>query len=163
MMEFKKSNNSLRKENDSLKLAELRKKKTERENLMRMEELKKWVAKLLANEDRLQTEHKAEMDNLVEQMGALMEKVETIASDAVVKTKAELMKEYIEGRVDYWRLEGDIIAWEELKALAVAEEAEVSVSGGDGAWVPSSVDDATNEWAETGQGKEQEGDGQQQQ
>ncbi|KAL5797929.1 hypothetical protein ACOSQ2_002749 [Xanthoceras sorbifolium] len=70
-------------------------------------------------------EHKSKLDNLVEQVSVLMEKVEIVVCDAVVRIKAELLKEYKEGKVDHWNPDEAIAAWAELEALAAAEAAEV--------------------------------------
>ncbi|KAL5756482.1 hypothetical protein ACOSQ2_021228 [Xanthoceras sorbifolium] len=113
------------KEKYSLKLAKLNKKKAEHKIQAKMKGLENKVAELQANEDRLWTEHKAELDNLVEHVSVLIEKVETIADDAVVKTKTELMKEYKEGKFDQRRPDETIVTLEKLKALAAAEETKV--------------------------------------
>ncbi|KAL5787433.1 hypothetical protein ACOSP7_004382 [Xanthoceras sorbifolium] len=142
MKEFKELNNTLRKDNDSLKIVELKKNKVERESQTKMEELEKMVAKLQANKDRLRIEHRAELDNLFGQVNSMMEKMETIAGDAVVKTKAKIMQQYKDGKVNQWRPDEAIAAWEELKALAAAEEADVKAAVGSGGLVPSPAEDA---------------------
>ncbi|KAL5789788.1 hypothetical protein ACOSQ2_004676 [Xanthoceras sorbifolium] len=142
MKEFKELNNTLRKDNDSLKIVELKKNKVERESQTKMEELEKMVAKLQENKDRLRIEHRAELDNLFGQVNSMMEKMETIAGDAVVKTKAKIMQQYKDGKVNQWRPDEAIAAWEELKALATAEEADVKAAVGSGGLVPSPAEDA---------------------
>ncbi|KAL5857073.1 hypothetical protein ACOSQ3_004531 [Xanthoceras sorbifolium] len=142
MKEFKELNNTLRKDNDSLKIVELKKNKVERESQTKMKELEKMVAKLQANKDRLRIEHRAELDNLFGQVNSMMEKMETIAGDAVVKTKAKIMQQYKDWRVNQWWPDEAIAAWEELKALAAAEEADVKAAVGSGGLVPSPAEDA---------------------
>ncbi|KAL5779411.1 hypothetical protein ACOSQ2_010148 [Xanthoceras sorbifolium] len=105
-------------------------------------------------------EHKAELDNLFGQGSASIEKVETIVGDAVIKTKAELVKEYKEGKVDQLNSDEAIAAWAELEALAAAEASEVEANVGDKALVESTVEDARIEHAKTGQDGQQEGDDQ---
>ncbi|KAL5823573.1 hypothetical protein ACOSQ4_021473 [Xanthoceras sorbifolium] len=61
-------------------------------------------------------------------MDALFEKVETIAGNAIVKTKTELILEYNEGRTDQWCANEAISTWEELQALAAAKGKEVKPS-----------------------------------
>ncbi|KAL5742164.1 hypothetical protein ACOSP7_028896 [Xanthoceras sorbifolium] len=98
-------------------------------------------------------EHKAELDNLVQQMSILMEKVETITGDAVIKTRAEIMQQYNDGKVNQWQPDEAITAWAELEALAVAEEAKIEAPIGDDVLVSSPVDDAIIDQAETGRGE----------
>ncbi|KAL5810524.1 hypothetical protein ACOSQ4_027092 [Xanthoceras sorbifolium] len=84
-------------------------------------------------------EHKGELDKLVEQVGVLMKKVETMAGDTVVRTEAELIKEYKEGKIDQWNPNEAMVAWAELQALAAGDEAKVE---GEGAMVQPIIEDA---------------------
>ncbi|KAL5750005.1 hypothetical protein ACOSP7_024608 [Xanthoceras sorbifolium] len=91
-------------------------------------------------------EHKAEIENFLGQMSLLMEKCATIVGDAIIQTKAELMREYKEEKVDSWKVNEAITAWEEVKELAVVELKEEAVEGGKKAL---NVDEATIEQVET--------------
>ncbi|KAL5766139.1 hypothetical protein ACOSP7_016756 [Xanthoceras sorbifolium] len=110
-----------------MKLKELRRRNVERVREEKLEELENQVVVLLANEDRLQMEHKAEVDNLLGQVSILMEKCKNIADDAVFLTRASIMHEYKEGKADSWDVDGAIEAWEEIKALAVKEKDKAPV------------------------------------
>ncbi|KAL5752334.1 hypothetical protein ACOSQ2_022841 [Xanthoceras sorbifolium] len=54
------------------------------------------------------------------------------------------------GKVDHWRPDEDIAAWEELKALAATEAGEVEPSIGDGALVSLTAHDAQDDQGEVG-------------
>ncbi|KAL5798593.1 hypothetical protein ACOSQ2_003413 [Xanthoceras sorbifolium] len=69
-------------------------------------------------------EHKTEVKNLLGQISALMVKCENITDDAVLQTRADLMREYRDGNADSCNVDKAITAWEEIKALAAGEEEE---------------------------------------
>ncbi|KAL5854991.1 hypothetical protein ACOSQ4_004793 [Xanthoceras sorbifolium] len=79
---------------------QLRQRVAMRERDARLEELERRVANLSANKDRLQMEHKAEVDNLLGQLNTLMVKCKNIADDVVLQTRANLMQEYKDGKSD---------------------------------------------------------------
>ncbi|KAL5842078.1 hypothetical protein ACOSQ3_012681 [Xanthoceras sorbifolium] len=76
------------------KKKELKRKKVDREKDDKLEELKKREDVLVTNVDRYCMEQKPEIDNLLREVSALIEKYETIAGDAIIQIKAELIKEY---------------------------------------------------------------------
>ncbi|KAL5752855.1 hypothetical protein ACOSP7_023046 [Xanthoceras sorbifolium] len=133
---------SLMRENDYLNLSKARAKMAERESATLDEDLSRRVAKLEANVEQLQKDRKVKVDSLAGQIKELVEKFETIAGDAVVKTKAELMAECKVGKVNHWCPDKGIAVWDELKALATAEAGEVEPSVEDGMLVPTSANDA---------------------
>ncbi|KAL5831512.1 hypothetical protein ACOSQ4_016866 [Xanthoceras sorbifolium] len=102
-------------------------------------------------------EQKAEIDNLLRQVSAFIETCRTITGDTVL-TKAELIKEYKERKVEHWNLKEAIAAWEEIQALAATEVSEVE---GVIEEVPPTIEDARIENAEIGQDDHQEEDNQQ--
>ncbi|KAL5738401.1 hypothetical protein ACOSP7_031162 [Xanthoceras sorbifolium] len=130
LRDFKETNFSLKRENNSLKLSKTRAKMVEQERPTRVEGLSLHITELKANIEQLQRDPKVEVDSL-----------EIIAGDMVAKTKAELIVEYKEGKVNRWRLDKEIVAWEELKALIAAEEGEVEPTVGDGAMVLLTADE----------------------
>ncbi|KAL5756782.1 hypothetical protein ACOSP7_021215 [Xanthoceras sorbifolium] len=81
-------------------------------------------------------------------MDALFEKVETIAGNAIVKTKTELILEYNEGRTDQWCANEAISTWEELQALAAAKGKEVKPSVDARVVVSSTAEDTQIEQTE---------------
>ncbi|KAL5754836.1 hypothetical protein ACOSP7_023056 [Xanthoceras sorbifolium] len=110
LRDFKEVISFLRRKSDSLKLSEARAKMAEQESAAHVEELGGRVAELVANVEQLQKNRKVEVGSLAEQVEGLVERFETIAGDAVVKIKAELMAEYKEGKVDHWCPDEDIAA-----------------------------------------------------
>ncbi|KAL5821586.1 hypothetical protein ACOSQ3_023468 [Xanthoceras sorbifolium] len=110
LRDFKEVISFLRRKSDSLKLSEARAKMAEQESAAHVEELGGRVAELVANVEQLQKNRKVEVGSLAEQVDGLVERFETIAGDAVVKIKAELMAEYKEGKVNHWCPDEDIAA-----------------------------------------------------
>ncbi|KAL5861938.1 hypothetical protein ACOSQ4_003234 [Xanthoceras sorbifolium] len=75
--------------------------------------LVKRVAELEANKEILKKEQKVDADSLAGQVEALVERLEIIANDAIVKTKAKLMTEYKKGKIDQQCPDEAITVWEE--------------------------------------------------
>ncbi|KAL5833068.1 hypothetical protein ACOSQ3_016742 [Xanthoceras sorbifolium] len=126
---------SLWRENVSLKLFEARAKMAKQESATQLE----------VNIEQLQKDRKVEVDSSAGQVKKLVERLETIVGDTVVKKKAKLMAEHKEGKVDHWCPDEAIAAWEELKALAVVEAGEAEPSVRDEALVSLIADDVQGE------------------
>ncbi|KAL5746414.1 hypothetical protein ACOSP7_027560 [Xanthoceras sorbifolium] len=108
--ELKSSNQSLKQENDNLKASNLEAKKTALEASGRAVEATLELNKLKSTIDLLQAKLKAKEADY----DALYDKAEDNVLNAVIKTRADLMREYRDGRATEWKVESWIADHEEL-------------------------------------------------
>ncbi|KAL5767671.1 hypothetical protein ACOSQ2_014454 [Xanthoceras sorbifolium] len=114
--ELKSSNQSLKLDNEKLKTSSLEAKKTAHEASSRAVELNK----LKSSVDLLEAKLKAKEADY----NSLYDKAEDNVLNAVIKTCADLMREYRDGRVIEWKVDRWIADREELTCSDDEEEAD---------------------------------------
>ncbi|KAL5803170.1 hypothetical protein ACOSQ3_031615 [Xanthoceras sorbifolium] len=127
--EMKSSNQSLKQENDNLKASNLEAKKTALEASGRAVEATLELNKLKLTVDLLQAMLKAKEADY----DALYDKAEDNVLNAVIKTRADLMREYRDGRATEWKVESWIA---DHKELTHSDDEADAKDAGDAAALP---------------------------
>ncbi|KAL5828156.1 hypothetical protein ACOSQ4_019953 [Xanthoceras sorbifolium] len=108
--ELKSSNQSLKADNDKLKASNVEAKKTALEASSRAVEATLELNKLKSSVDLLEAKLKAKEADY----DSLYDKAEDNVLNAVIKTRADLMREYRDGRATEWKVDSWIADHEEL-------------------------------------------------
>ncbi|KAL5803319.1 hypothetical protein ACOSQ4_031624 [Xanthoceras sorbifolium] len=125
--ELKLSNQSLKLDNNNLKASNLEAKKTALEASSRAVEATLELNKLKSSVDLLEAKLKAkELD-----YDSLYDKAEDNVLNAVIKTRADLMREYRDGRGTEWKVDRWIADHEELSHSDDEEEANEHIDAKD--------------------------------
>ncbi|KAL5827787.1 hypothetical protein ACOSQ4_019584 [Xanthoceras sorbifolium] len=125
--ELKSSNQHLKLDNEKLKASSLEAKKTTHEASSRAVEATLELNKLKSNVGLLEVRLKAkELD-----YDSLYDKAEDNVLNAIIKTRADLMREYRDGRATEWKVERWIVDHKELTRLDDEEDGDEQVEAKD--------------------------------